>query len=554
MKLKTLRFIYLFLSLLTFEGLIAQDLSLRLASLEKNDIEILNKIDFTSEHQNIESINKEVQKISMYLKRIGYFMNSLDSIKKTNKLHTAYFSLKNKIEKAIININAVNIHYFKKIPINENTITIPIEDLEKILAQISSNLDLEGKSFSTVQLKQIKIVESKLFAELYINESNKRTINRVIVKGYEGFPKSYLKNYFNIKSNTLFNQQKTREISELSKNIQFAREIKTPEVLFTKDSTLLYMYFKKTQNNSFDGIINFTSKEDGGVLFTGNVNLKLNNILNKGEQFQILWNSITKERSEFSITSSIPFIFNSKASPELTFLIYKQDSTFLNTTFKSKIFYNLNSKAKIGFTFSSESSENLSDKVDINVNSFSNYFFGIQYQYNVTKNDAFLNDKLYFKINPTFGNRKTNLNSFSQHKFEATTSYILDINQRNSIYLKNQTGHLNSKSENYFENELFRIGGPTSIRGFNEQSIFTKSYSLFNFEYRYLTSDNSYFYTISDIGIYAPNYNRVLGLGLGYLFISNKSLINISMAIGKQNNNSFETKNSKLNISWTNYF
>lgn len=554
MKLKTLRFIYLFLSLLTFEGLIAQDLSLRLASLEKNDIEILNKIDFTSEHQNIESINKEVQKISMYLKRIGYFMNSLDSIKKTNKLHTAYFSLKNKIEKAIININAVNIHYFKKIPINENTITIPIEDLEKILAQISSNLDLEGKSFSTVQLKQIKIVESKLFAELYINESNKRTINRVIVKGYEGFPKSYLKNYFNIKSNTLFNQRKTREISELSKNIQFAREIKPPEVLFTKDSTLLYMYFKKTQNNSFDGIINFTSKEDGGVLFTGNVNLKLNNILNKGEQFQILWNSITKERSEFSITSSIPFIFNSKASPELTFLIYKQDSTFLNTTFKSKIFYNLNSKAKIGFTFSSESSENLSDKVDINVNSFSNYFFGIQYQYNVTKNDAFLNDKLYFKINPTFGNRKTNLNSFSQHKFEATTSYILDINQRNSIYLKNQTGHLNSKSENYFENELFRIGGPTSIRGFNEQSIFTKSYSLFNFEYRYLTSDNSYFYTISDFGIYAPNNNRILGFGLGYLFISNKSLINISMAIGKQNNNSFETKNSKLNISWTNYF
>ena len=96
--------------------------------------------------------------------------------------------------------------------------------------------------------------------------------------------------------------------------MQFISEIKPPEVLFTKDSTLLYIYFKKQQNNSFDGIVNFTSKEDGGVLFNGNINLKLNNVLNTGERFELFWNSIGEERQEFKLSTNLPYILNSKFS------------------------------------------------------------------------------------------------------------------------------------------------------------------------------------------------------------------------------------------------
>jgi len=87
-------------------------------------------------------------------------------------------------------------------------------------------------------------------------------------------------------------------------------------------------------------------------------------------------------------------------------------------------------------------------------------------------------------------------------------------------------------SDQYFTNELFRIGGVNSIRGFNEQSIFTKNYSYFNFEYRFLASTTSYFYTITDLGFIKTTENEsILGLGLGYLFINNQSKINKSYQI-----------------------
>jgi hemolysin activation/secretion protein len=394
-----------------------------------------------------------------------------------------------------------------------------------------------------------------MFADLQIYQSKKRTINNVIIKGYKNFPKSYIKNYFNIKNNTVFNQQKIKEISEGSKVLEFITEIKPPEILFTKDSTSIYIYLKKEQNNSFDGLMNFTSKEDGGISFNGNIDLRLNNILDKGEKFSLFWNSIAEERQEFKLSTQIPYIFFSKFSPQLSFSIYKQDSTFINTKFDSKIFYNVNTKVKIAATYNSESSENLKQDINNNnIETFSNHFLGLQFQYNLPNKKFFDNNQLYLELEPSMGKRKIRDNSSNQYKMEASISFNWNLKRRSSMFIKNKTGYLNS--DTYIYNELFRIGGANTIRGFNEQSIFTSSYSFFNIEYRYLTSEKSYLYSITDIGHAKLNNGnkKLLGIGLGYLFTTKKSQINLSTSLGKNNTQSFDYNNIKLIINWKNYF
>ena len=42
-----------------------------------------------------------------------------------------------------------------------------------------------------------------------------------------------------------------------------------------------------------------------------------------------------------------------------------------------------------------------------------------------------------------------------------------------------------------FNNEKFRLGGVNSLRGFDDQSIFTPYYLMANLEYRFLLSKNS---------------------------------------------------------------
>ena len=538
----------------SIESLYTQNINLIISSVNKKEATILNKIKYQKKHIDSTSINFEINKISKYLKKIGYFTNTIDSLVKTKNNYSAYFSLNEKINQSEIYVKLEDQYLFNDFEITNNTIAITIEKLQSILLNISKKIDLEGKSFSKIQLKNIIIRDKKLFAELSIETSSKRIINKVVVKGYDDFPKSFLKNHFNIRANSVFNEKKIKSISEISKNLQFVSEIKTPEVLFTKDSTFLYLYLKKRKNNSFDGLINFATKENGDLLLNGNIDLELNNILNTGEKFKLFWNKIADERQEFEIALKTPYIFNSKITPELSFSIYKQDSTFLNTKFDSKIFYNLNTKIKFALTYNSESSINLDKRIENNIENFSNYFLGFQFEFVVPKNDFFFNDKILLKINPSIGERNLNSNSTNQIKIETTASYIWELNSRNSIYIKNTNGFL--KSNTYLNNELFRIGGPKSIRGFNEQSIFVNQYNILNLEYRFLTSEKSYLYTITDFAktVTLENTKNLTSLGLGFLFINKNSLINISSSIGRNEGEKFDFKKAKLLVSWKKFF
>ena len=336
LKVTFLHYIYVcFFLIISFKGF-SQEYSLELISKNKSEQIVLNKINHQKKSKNSTAINSEIEKVSILLKNLGYFTNTLDSIKKSDKKYMAYFSLNELIEKAIIQIDSTESSLFKNIKIENNSFETPIKNLESILVSISESLDNQGKSFSKVQLKNIHIKHKTLFADVEINPSEKRTIQKVIIKGYENFPTSFLKNYFRIKPSTIFNQKKIEEISSNSKNLPFIEEIKPPEVLFTKDSTQLFVYLSKKQNNSIDGIVNFSSKENGGVLFNGMLDVRFQNIINTGERFEIFWNSIGEERQEFKITTEIPYIFNSIISPEIAFSIYKQDSSFLNTNSGNK--------------------------------------------------------------------------------------------------------------------------------------------------------------------------------------------------------------------------
>ena len=542
------------LALLSYTETFAQASSLKLTSINKTEAAVLNKINYQKKHIDTVLLDLEINRISEYLKNLGYFTNTIDSVKNTKQQYIAYFNLNSKIDSAIITTNKGSEIYLEKFKIKENTFSIPIEKLQATLSEISTNLELEGKSFSKVKLKNITIKSKTLFAHLIINPSKKRTLNKVIIKGYENFPKSYLKNYFNIKSSDIFNQQKISEISEASNNLDFIKEIKSPEILFTKDSTLLYMYLKKHQNNSFDGIIGFASKENGDLLFNGNLEIQLNNILNTGEKYGLFWNSIGEEKQELKLNTEIPYIFNSRFSPELTFSIYKQDSTFINSKFDSKIGYHINSKIKLSLTYNAEKSENLKEKLSNNIETYSNYFLGLQLKYSIPKNDYFLNNKFQLDINPSFGSRETTNKTTNQFKLEGSTSYLWELNSRNSLFIKNKTGYLNSDS--YINNELFRIGGASSIRGFNEQSLFTNKYTFVNLEYRYLTSEKSYLYTITDLAKVNLNSKKqnLIGLGLGYLFNTSNSQINMSLSLGKAKQQETDLKSIKLTINWKNYF
>jgi hypothetical protein len=545
----------IFIAVLSYTSRVySQDLRLEFNSNKKIENVFLSKINYETKHKDSTAVFDEINKVQKIIKMNGYFLSSVDSVLQKNKKYTAYINFQEKVDSVHLKYAYAPTLILKKYNFKDNLIKLPINQLAQILNEISNQQEIKGAAFSKVQLQNFKIRNKILFAEIHFTSSKKRNIDKVIFKGYEDFPKSFVQNYFNIRSKTTFNKKKLTAISKLSQALNFASEIKPPETLFTKDSTFVYVYLKKIKGSSFDGLVNFASQENGKLQFNGYLDLKLKNILNKGEGFNLLWNRFGNERQEFSIAAKTPYIFNTKLSTALSFSIYKQDTTFLSTRVDTSLKYQIRNNTNLFATFLSENSENTATDIENNISTYKSYFVGFGYAYKLPKNDVFRNDAFYVNINPSFGKRSTATNSFQQVKITTTVSYLLDLNKKASFYLRNKTGILNS--ENYFDNELFRIGGTNSIRGFNEQSIFVKNYILQNIEYRYATSANSYLYTITDLAIIstAKDKEKLYSLGVGYLFNTNTSQINISTAIGSNSKNSLNSKDAQFFVNWINFF
>lgn len=532
----------------------SQDFSLEINSNKTTENIFLSKIKYKKKHIDSTALYVELNRVQKHLKMNGYFLSRIDSISKKGEKYIAYLNLDKKIDSVFLKHKSISKQILQKYKFKNNYIKTPINQLEEILNEISTFQELKGNAFSKIKLKKLRIDNKTLYAEIDLITSKKRKIDKIILKGYDNFPESFIKNYLNINSKTTFNKKKLMEISKLSKGLDFVSETKPPETLFKKDSTLIYIYIKKIQGSSFDGLVNFNSRENGKLQFNGYLDLKLKNVLNKGEQLNLLWNSFGNEKQEFSISVQTPYIFNSKLTPEFTFSIYKQDSTFLNINLNANLKYQIKDHTNLFATYSSEDSQNNTEAISNNISTYKNYFIGFGYEYKITKNDVFKNDTFFLNINPSFGKRKTINNASQQIKIATTLTYLLALNRKNSIYFRNKTGLLNST--NYFENELFRIGGNKSIRGFNEQSIFVKNYLLQNIEFRYQTSKSSYLYTITDLALISTTNSKekLYSFGLGYLFNANNSQINISTAVGTNTKNPLDFKNTQFFVNWVNFF
>jgi hemolysin activation/secretion protein len=114
--------------------------------------------------------------------------------------------------------------------------------------------------------------------------------------------------------------------------------------------------------------------------------------------------------------------------------------------------------------------------------------------------------------------------------------------------------------ENTFQNELLRIGGLKTLRGFDEESIFTTSYSIFTLEYRFLLEQNSYIYLFGDGAWYENNNvkeyvnDTPIGFGAGISFETKAGIFSINYALGKQFDNPIQLRSGKIHFGIVNYF
>ncbi len=518
---------------------------------------VLNSIFYNKQHNNKNEIYNEIESISKNLTQKGYINNEYN-IKRKKDLYTCTFILNKRIKKIRINIaqNSLDKNLLEELSENfsNNFFETTTEKLESNLTQIKDFYTKQGNTFIKVSLNNIKLRNNILTAKLKIDNTYKRKIDKIIIKGYDEFPLKIIKNKLHFNKRTIFNKTELDHITEKLNSIPYLFQSKKPEVLFKKDSTILYVYLKKKTENQFDGLIGFSNKEDSkNINLTGYINLNLSNTFNRGENISLNWRSSDGKKRSLVLIYKAPYIFKSKLGFEGEFNLQRNDSTYTNRNTTINFNYNYLKNQSIGGIVNFESSNTTLNNDEFNLKNYSKNLFGISYSFEHSKTT---NNFLFIKLNYLTGTRSSNSDQVKQDKFQFHTSYKTKLGAKSKISIKNNIEILTSKK--LFQNELFQIGGFNSIRGFDEQSILTSNYNITNIEYQLFVNSSNYLFTVSDFGFINNNSNEPLknltSIGLGYNFRQKNTNFNISYVLGKTNLDSFQFSNAKFHIKMSYFF
>ncbi len=511
------------------------------------------------------SLEREVDTIQMRLQHLGYIESELkEFLKESDSSYVANFFLGEKYEyiKVYYSENDFSEKELQTVAetISENYFILRFETIPIAMRKLTDLKTTSGNAFAKLNLSTIsKGPDNQLSAYLQLESGFVRTIDSLVIKGYEKFPFSFLKYYAGIKKGKPFNQKKLVEQNEIVNSLGFVSTIKPPEALFRKEKTTVYFYLEKQSDNLFDGILGFATNEDKQKLeFNGYLNLELNNNLNFGEQLLLNYKADGEEQVNFRVKTNLPYLFKSPFGVGLELKIFKRDSTFITTEQQARITYQIDPRSNSYIGYKGYESSNLLNEVVAGapLEDFISRFLIAGAAYNRPQNKKLFPIKTFISLDTEVGTREIKSTKEPQTRILATLYNIFNLNMKNSFYVQNSTSVL--FSDTYLVNELFRFGGINSIRGFNENSIDASLFSVLNTEYRYQFNEGVYLHSIIDVA-YFENATLSLkqnlyGFGIGLGLETKAGILKFNIANGNLENQNFNFSNTKIHLSLSSRF
>ena len=256
-----------------------------------------------------------------------------------------------------------------------------------------------------------------------------------------------------------------------------------------------------------------------------------------------------------------PYIFNIPFGINTSINLQKQDTTYLNLKSNLAFQYYYKSSNYLKLFYESTSSSLLQKQTDennnlatIKINSFGLGFYQNNLDYRPNPRKGF-----FLETNLSTGSKTINKDSISvQYKFESNISVYFPIFEQMTIHLQNYSGLL--QNPKLYKNELFRLGGLNSLKGFDDQAIFASSYSVLNMEIKFIFEENSNFYLFYNQAFYQQKLEETtisdipFGFGAGLNFQTKAGIFSLVYALGKQDSQPLNIRNAKIHFGYISRF
>lgn len=450
-----------------------------------------------------------------------------------------------------------------------------------------------GFPFASVKLDSFSVSDQQLSAKIFLDKNKLVTIDSLNIVGDAKIAKSYLANYLGFRFPSVYKEDVISRVSSRLRELPFCAETKPPQVIFNGDHSALTLFLNKKNASRFDFILGVlpNSTTTGKLLITGEGELNLINPFGRGESVFLSFNQLQPRTTQAELKADYPYIFSMPFGIDGQFLLYKDDTLYIDVKEQIGIRYLFTGVNYFRFYFRNASSSVLNFDSSLVVSSkqlpsnldYQTQYYGLEYRF----------EQLDYRFNPSVGwnlslgaeagNRKVKENTAitqltdpadpefdfaslydsveskeAQYVFRAALLRYWGLGKRSVLLAAYHGAAL--VSNDLFENELFRIGGLQLLRGFDEQSIYASQYHIATLEYHYLLGQNSFFFGFAE-GAFVQNQLAVsdeidypYSFGAGMNFETKAGIFTMSYAVGSQQNNPIQFRSAKIHFGYVNYF
>ncbi len=501
---------------------------------------------------------------SLLLKK-GFLEMSIDSLVcSKNGQCKAYLYLGSSCKKLNIRYNAKYTSLLKESRskyLNQSKMSGLDTDSENL--KIIHYLQNNAYPFAKIKLDSLSIQDNTLSAFLDIQRGIRVQFNKVKLKGSLKLSNSFLYGYTGIKPSKSYKQSSLDELPQLLNKLNFAQVSQLPDIQIDSNKVDVTIYANKKKGNRFDGILAIVpnDKTSGKTLITGELNIFIQNIFRNGESIKFNWKKLQASSQDLDIQTNVPYLFKTPLGVDASLNLHKQDSTFLNANSHLSLLYFLKGSNYIGLQYKHKSSSVLTENPMLSDTYKSTQARTYGFVFKSQNLDFPWNPKKGYKVelSSSLGSKqeKGNEKSVFQSDFLFSAKLYIPIFKQSTFLITNQTAGL--ISESIYNNELYRIGGLKTLRGFSESSIYASSYSVFNLEYRFIFEPKSALFIFFN-GAWIEKTQQTYfqdfpyGFGLGMFFNTKAGIFTISYALGKQKNEDIQLKNGKIHFGIINQF
>lgn len=441
-----------------------------------------------------------------------------------------------------------------------------------LLTRIIHQSEMNGLPFASVKLDSVHIVDSTISGKLVYQAGPEIKYGQLEASDSALVKDKYLESYLELNEGQLFNSSQIDKIPRMIRQLSFCSLDKPPEIKFEHKTCKIKLYLKPNKANSIDALLGLAPNQtnDNKLLATGYVNLDLHNLFRSGKQLYFSWRSYGASSQKLMVFYNHTNLFGSVINVKGAFDLLKQDTTFLNRNFYLTIGYkkaayelNLTSQYLTSrlLSYTQTNAAGLVPEID-----FDAQYYGVEF----TKNE------LDNKLNPTRGwsiRSGVNIGAKKVLDTDFVEADVYDSLERKMIqggisitgelaipvskivvgYTKWEASTIQT-SGILFNNDLYRLGGVNSLRGFNELEIYASSYWLTQWEARLILGPESRLFGFFDWA-YMQNqetkpFNNYIGVGAGILLNTQAGNIQLVLAFGKSGQQSLSLTESKIHIGY----